>query len=63
MTNTQLELIWKANIDLSRLSAMRAIYNAGWYEGAAVTPTTTSPDKSCAVAAPAAIIRQRHVVD
>lgn len=45
------------------MTALRAIWNAGWYEGAAVTPKATSPDKSCAASKPVAIIKQAHSSD
>lgn len=55
-----MEAIYKANLDLSQEHALRAVWNAGWYEGAGVTPSVTSPDKSKAAPKPAAIIKLRH---
>lgn len=56
MTYAQLEAIYKANVGMSVEQALRAVWNAGWYEGAGVTPTATSPDKSKGVTKPVAII-------
>jgi hypothetical protein len=44
---------------MSHEQGFRAVWNAGWYEGAGVTPTETSPDKSKAAAKPVAIIKLR----
>lgn len=54
-----MEAIFKANIGMSEEQALRAVWNAGWYEGAGVTPSATSPDKSKAAAKPVAIIQLR----
>jgi len=56
MTFDQLEAIFKANNTMSREQALRAVWNAGWYEGAGITPTATSPDKSKGATKPVAII-------
>lgn len=60
MTNAQLLKIYQSNIETSVIAALRAVWNAGWYEGAGVTPTATSPDRSLAVAAPTAILKTKH---
>lgn len=60
MTYSQIEAIYKANLDLSQEQALRAVWNAGWYEGAGVTPSATSPDRSKAAPKPVAIIKLRH---
>lgn len=57
MTYAQMEAIFKANIGMSEEQALRAVWNAGWYEGAGITPTETSPDKSKAATKPVAIIK------
>jgi hypothetical protein len=60
MTNAELISIFKANIDESLMAAIRGVYNAGYYEGAAITPTATSPDVSKTKAKPVAVVRVRH---
>lgn len=63
MTNAELEEIFKQNINISYITALRAVYNQGWYEGAGQTPTAASPDKSKAAAKPTAIIRHNSRID
>lgn len=60
MTNSDLDAIWKANIDQGRFTAMRAIWTHGYCDGAAVTPSATTPDRSAVTAKPAAIIKLKH---
>lgn len=61
MTNDQIEEIYKANAGVGHLTAMRAVYNQGWYEGAGQTPTAV--DKSINVAKPTVIIRYTSRLD
>jgi len=61
MTNDQIEEIYKANVGIGHLTALRAVYNHGWYEGAGQTPTTA--DKSINVAKPTTIIRYTTRLD
>lgn len=63
MTNTEIEAIYKENIGLGHLTALRMVYTHGWYDGAGQTPTASSPDKSKIASAPTAIIRARSRVD
>lgn len=60
MTNAQILTIFKANITESLVAALRGVYNAGYYEGAAITPTAASPDISQSKAIPAAIVKVKH---
>lgn len=60
MTNEDIQKIYKANVDQDHVAALRAVYCAGWYEGAGVVPKATSPDKSRTVAAPVAIVKTKH---
>ena len=60
MTNAELMTIFKANNDESLLAAIRGVYNAGYYEGAGITPTATSPDVSKTKPLPAAIVKTKH---
>lgn len=55
MTNDDLEQIYKQNSGVSHLTALRAVYTQGWYEGAGQTPV--SVDKSVDVAKPTVIVR------
>ena len=55
MTNDQMVWMYKQNVGQSAISAMRAIYNAGYCEGAGVTPTANMQDYSKAKAVPVAI--------
>jgi len=43
MTLTQLEAIWKANIDTGRLEAMEAIYVQGYYDGKGTSINSQTP--------------------
>lgn len=61
MTNEQLEEVYKANMPIGHMTALRAVYNQGWYEGAGQTPTNI--DKSRDVAKPSVIIRYTGRVD
>lgn len=60
MTNAELIAIFKSNLDESMEAAIRGVYNAGWYEGAGVTPTATSPDVSKTKSKPTAIVKVKH---
>ena len=60
MTNDELKSIFKANLSESEVAALRGVYNAGWYAGAAQTPSATSVDKSLAASKPTAIVQTRH---
>lgn len=53
MTNTELELLYKENIDISHLAALRALFNAGYYAHAGTTPTAQTADQSRTSALPA----------
>lgn len=57
MTDDELEATYKANIGISHLTALRAVFTQGHYAGAGVTPSATSPDKSLTAAKPAAVVK------
>lgn len=57
MTNAQLEDIYKTALADGRIAALRAVWNAGWYEAKGITPTANSADQSTIVAKPAAVVR------
>ena len=63
MTNVELEAIYKTNMDIGHLTALRAVYTHGFYAGAGTTPTATSPDKSKDQAPPAVILKFRSRID
>lgn len=63
MTNEQLEAVYKANIEIGHLTALRAVYTQGFYAGAGQTPTASSPDKSKDQAAPTAVVRFGKRID
>lgn len=46
MTNAQIIAMYQANLPISHVTALRAIYSAGWYSGASQTMTVASVDKS-----------------
>lgn len=56
MTNSEIEDIYKQALANGRISALRAVWNAGWYQGASVTPTATSADRSLTIPKPVAVI-------
>jgi hypothetical protein len=60
MTNDQLLYIFKQNLDQSEIAALRGVYNAGYCEGAGVTPSATLEDFSRSKAAPAAVVKIRR---
>ena len=58
MTNAQIEAIFTDALPRgNRISALRAVWNAGWYEGKGTVPTTTSVDQSLQIAKPVAVIQ------
>lgn len=60
MTNDDITKIFKTNIDESFVAALRGVYNAGYYQGAGVTPTATSVDQSKVKATPVAVTKVKH---
>lgn len=60
MTNDDLVKIFKTNIEESEIAALRGVYNAGYYEGAGVTPSATSPDQSKVKAKPVAVVKVKN---
>lgn len=63
MTNQELEAIYKENIGLGHITALRMVYNHGHYDGAGVQITANSADKSKAAAKPSAIIKAKGRID
>lgn len=60
MTSSDLDAIWKANIDEGRFTAMRALWMHGYCAGAAVTPSASTPDLSASTSKPTAIIKLKN---
>lgn len=63
MENTEIEAIYKENLGLGHQTALRMVFNHGWYAGASQTPVVGSPDKSKAAAAPTTIMRATRRID
>lgn len=60
MNNDEITKIFKTNIDESFVAALRGVYNAGYYEGAGVTPSATGVDQSKVKAKPTAVVKVKH---
>lgn len=56
MTDQHLLDIYLANLPTSHATALRGVWNAGYYEGAGLTPSANAPDKS-GTAKPVAILK------
>lgn len=56
MTNDQIEDIYKTGLRDGKTAALRAVWNAGYYQGASLTPTTAGADYSLQAAKPAAVV-------
>lgn len=56
MTNTDIDNIFKAALGDGHVAALRAVWNAGWYEAKAITPTASSADQSIQPAKPVAVV-------
>lgn len=56
MTNDQIEAIWKTALNDGKLAALRAVWNAGYYQGASITPTAGGHDYSLQSAKPTAVV-------
>lgn len=57
MTLSQLEAIYKANIDLGHTEALQAVYTQGYCAGAGVTVSSSTPDQTSKQSAPATIVK------
>jgi hypothetical protein len=57
MTNAELESLYVENLDISHTAALRAVFDAGYYQGAGVTPTSHTPEQSRLSAKPAVRIK------
>lgn len=56
MTNDQIEDIYKAGLKDGKTAGLRAVWNAGYYQGAGITPTAAGTDFSLQAAKPAAVV-------
>lgn len=54
MDDATLDTIYKSAISVSHFAGLRTVYDAGYYEGAALTPTASSVDQSVVKSAPVA---------
>jgi hypothetical protein len=57
MTNADIDSLYRENIDISHLAALRAVFNAGYYAGAGITPTAQTPEQSRISAKPAVRVK------
>ena len=57
MTSDDLERIYRTNLPASFQDALRAVYTQGYCDGAGITVTQTTPDKSASIAAPSTIVK------
>lgn len=57
MTNSDINALYTGNLDISHLAALRAVYNAGYFAGAGITPTPQTPDQSRTAAVPTAKLK------
>lgn len=59
MTDAEMNAIYRANLGLGHIEALRGVWTAGYYQGAGLTPSTSikQPAKSTEVAAPVAVIK------
>ena len=57
MTNDQLTFIYKQNIDTSFIAALKGLYNAGYHEGAGLTPTANGTDYAATKSLPTTIVK------
>jgi hypothetical protein len=60
MTNDQLLFIYKQNLDVSIIAALKGVYAAGYHEGAGLTPTANGIDFAAIKTAPACVIKVRR---
>lgn len=56
MTNADISDIYKAGAKDNHIAGLRAVWNAGWYEAKAITPTASSADQSIQPAKPVAVV-------
>jgi hypothetical protein len=52
MKDSDIESIFKQNVGESVVAALRVIYNLGYCDGASITPSITTGDKSAAATKP-----------
>jgi hypothetical protein len=57
VTPQQVEAIYKLNLQLGHSAALRAVYTQGYMAGAAIAPSTDSPDITPSLAAPAQMVK------
>lgn len=56
MTNPELLAIYKVGLSESLVGGLRAVWNAGWYEGKGITPASGCTDASIIAAKPVAVV-------
>ncbi len=49
MTDTELDKIYKANIDVSHYAALRGVWDAGYNSALQIMPTASTPDQTTTV--------------
>ena len=57
MTNPQLEAIYQSAIGISHDAGLRAVYNAGYYAHAGITPDAGTLEQSAIQSAPTAYVK------
>ncbi len=57
MTLTELETIYKANMDVGHMAALEAVYSQGYYDGAGITVSASTPEISRSRPKPATIVK------
>ena len=60
MTNDQLLSIYKQNLDVSTIAALKGVYAAGYHEVAGLTPTSNGIDFSATKSAPVCVVKIRR---
>lgn len=53
MTNADIETLYRENVDISHAAALRAVFNAGYYQHAGTTPNYQTADQSRVSSLPA----------
>lgn len=54
MTDTDIENIYKSAVNVSHFAGLRAVYDAGYDQGASINPVQIAGDASATQAAPVA---------
>lgn len=56
MNNADIDNIYKVGLADGHIAGLRAVWNAGWYEGKGITPAAGSHDQSIQPAKPVAVV-------